>query len=136
MRVLADPAWRWRDRLDDLLAEWCAVTTPSTSACLYLLADPAIDGDPAQLEAFVLDAAARAGADLDGCADINVLMEPMRADRDRRLHATVDAFVPLHRGSAGHIRLAQRAGDALIEPGRNELAALLGAVAETAPVAG
>ena len=78
----------------------------------------------------------RAGADLDGCADINVLMEPMRADRDARLHAAVDAYVPLHRGSAGHIRLAQRAGNALIEPGRNELAALLGAVAETAPVAG
>ncbi len=92
-RVLATPAWRGGDRLAELLAAWAAHTDAGTSACLYLLADPAVDGGPEQFEARVLAAAAEAGADLDGCADIDMVMEPLardamrRARRRRRLRA-------------------------------------------------
>jgi hypothetical protein len=126
LRVLACPAWRTRDRLGALLAEWCASTTATTSACLYLLADPATDGDPAALEKRVLEAAAQAGADLEDCADINVLMEPVRPGRDERLHAAVDAYVPLSGGRAGHLRLAVSAGNAIIRLDEGALARLLG----------
>ena len=60
LRVLATPAWRGDDRLGELLAQWSAATTRSTSACLYLLADPATDGDPPEIEARVLGATAEA----------------------------------------------------------------------------
>ena len=50
MRVLATPAWRGADRLAELLQQWCAATTPATSACLYLLADPRVDGAQQELE--------------------------------------------------------------------------------------
>ncbi|HEX5146555.1 MAG TPA: glycosyltransferase, partial [Conexibacter sp.] len=69
LRVLASPAWRAEpggaiDRLPELLAQWCAATTPAASACLYLLADAAVDGAPEAIERRVLDACAAAGADL------------------------------------------------------------------------
>ncbi len=51
--VLATPAWRGDDDLPALLRAWMAA--PS-GACLYLLADPATDGEPAALEAHVLAA--------------------------------------------------------------------------------
>lgn len=121
-RVLATPAWRGRDRLAELLGEWVRATTRSTSACLYLLADPDVDGDPEDLEARVLDAAADAGVDIDGGADINVLMEPIRADRDLRLHATVDVYVPLHPACRGHERMAREAGGEVVELGTGRLA--------------
>ncbi len=125
VRVLATPAWRGGDRLDVLLRDWSACTAPQTSACLYLLADPGVDGGPAELEAHVVSAAAAAGADIDRCADINVLMEPAGADRDERLHAATDAYVPLHRACAGHVRVAQAAGNAVLEAGAGQLERLL-----------
>ena len=125
LRVLATPAWRRRDRLGELLHEWSLATGPETSACLYLLADPAVDGDPPALEAAVLDAAGAIRMDLERCADINVLIEPIRSGRDRSLHAAVDAYVPLHRGCDGHLRLARDAGNAVLEPGSGELARLI-----------
>ncbi|HEY5430163.1 MAG TPA: glycosyltransferase, partial [Solirubrobacteraceae bacterium] len=109
VRLLATPAWRGHDRLSELLREWCDATTAATSACLYLLADPTIAGSPEELEAFVVAAAERSGADLEGCADINVLMEPAQAGRDERLHASVDAYAPLHPACSGHLRLAAQA---------------------------
>jgi glycosyltransferase involved in cell wall biosynthesis len=127
LRVLATPAWRGADDLASLLDEWCDATTRSSRACLYLLADPAAAGEPEQIERFVLEAAARSGADLEACADINVLLEPMRADRDARLHASVDAYVPLHQACAGHIRLARGANSAVVSVGSGELATLLAA---------
>ena len=123
LRVLATPAWQGTDRLGELLRAWSDVTEPSTSACLYLLADPQVAGTPAQLEAFVVGAAAAAGADLECCGDINVLMEPMRAGLDRSVHAAVDAFVPLHGGCVGHERLALEAGNVVV--GVDGLAGLL-----------
>jgi hypothetical protein len=128
VRVLATPAWRGSDRLAELLGEWCETTTRATSACLYLLADPAVAGTPEQIEQFVVRAAGAAGADLESCADINVLMEPMRADRDERLHRSVDAYVVLHSACAGHARLAHGAGRAVLEPGSGSLAHLLARV--------
>lgn len=121
VRVLATPAWGADDRLGELLAEWVASTTPTTSACLYLLADPAVDGAPEDLEARVLSAAATAGVDIDAGGDINVLMEPARADRDVRLHGAVDAYVPLHAACSGHRRLAREGGLLIIEPGAGHL---------------
>jgi glycosyltransferase involved in cell wall biosynthesis len=125
-RVLATPAWRGSDRLGELLLAWASVTTRATRACLYLLADPKVDGDPAALESRVLAAAARTGADIEGCADINVLMEPFRAELDPSLHAAVDAYVPLHRACAGHERLARASGNAVLDPDTEALRRLLG----------
>jgi glycosyltransferase involved in cell wall biosynthesis len=127
LRVLATPAWRATDRLGELLSEWVAATTRDTSACLYLLADPGVDGEPEELEAHILSAAARAGVDIDGGADINVLMEPAVAERDLRLHAAVDAYVPLHDAGAGHERLAREAGSTVLHPGSGQLTARLAA---------
>ncbi len=125
VRVLATPAWRTEDRLAELLAEWASATTPQTSACLYLLADPAADGEPPELEARVLAAVAAAGVDLDAAADINVLMQPSLPDRDTRLHAAIDVYVPLHPGCGGHQRLAGEAGAAVSGLGDGSLARLL-----------
>jgi hypothetical protein len=117
LRVLAVPAWQGTDQLAELLAAWGAHTTRETSACLYLLADPALAGDPEATEGHVVEAATRAGLDLDACADIDVLMEPLQAERDARLHLAMTAFVPLHAASAGHTRLARQAGCAIVPPG-------------------
>ena len=125
VRALATPAWRADDRLGDLLAEWVTATTRDTSACLYLLADPRVDGAAQELEARILSAAAEAGIDIDGGADINVLMEPALAERDVRLHAAVDVYVPLHQACSGHARLAREAGNAVLELGSGELTARL-----------
>ena len=116
VRLLATPAWRGQDRLPQLLAAWSQLTERSTSACLYLLADPAIDGPPEQLEQRVLSAAAAAGADLESCADIDVVMEPARPGRDASLHAATDVYLPLHAGCAGHERIARRSGSAIVAP--------------------
>jgi glycosyltransferase involved in cell wall biosynthesis len=118
LKVLATPAWRSSsatpDRLPELLAQWCANTTAATSACLYLLADTAVDGTPEQLESRVLEAAARGGADLDGAGDINLMMEPFTRERDAALHAAMDVYVPLHAGCAGHERLAHASGSSVV----------------------
>ena len=106
--VLATPAWRGEDDLPALLAAWA--DAPS-GACLYLLADPLTDGEPAELEGRVL--AAAQGIDLDACADIAILREHATPGRDAALHAAADAYVPLHRACAGHIRQAR---GAVIEP--------------------
>jgi hypothetical protein len=126
LRILATPAWRGEDELGGLLARWGELTDAATSACLYLLADPSVDGEPAELEARVLAAAAASGADIESCGDINVLMEPAVPERDRRLHAAMDAYVPLHGACAGHERMALAAGNAIVAPRRDPLAVALG----------
>jgi hypothetical protein len=126
IRLLATPAWRGEDRLGELLRDWSELTFPGASACLYLLADPGRDGTPEELEQRVLAAAASAGAAIDAGADINVLMEPMRAGLIERLHAAVGAYAPLHDACAGHIRLARAAGSRLAPPGSGELRNLIG----------
>ena len=66
-------------------------------ACLHLLADSRTDGTIDELADRVMAAAAAAGVDLDGVADIDLLVRPLAAgDDDRLLHAAVDAYVPLH----------------------------------------
>lgn len=125
LRVLATPTWRDQDRLSDLLVEWAGASTEESDACLYLLADPALTGNAGELEAHVLSAAERASVDLERCADVDILLEPFRADRDRLLHAAMDVYVPLHGGCAGHARLARLAGSLVIDPGSGELARLL-----------
>jgi hypothetical protein len=124
LRVLATPAWRGQDRLYELLAAW-SQTTPRTDACLYLLADPATAGESDQIEAHVIAAAERAGVDLDGCADIEILIEPFRDDRDELLHRAMDLYVPLHPGCAGHLRLARVEGNEILSLERGRLAELL-----------
>jgi glycosyltransferase involved in cell wall biosynthesis len=134
LRVLATPAWRGDDRLGELLAEWVGSTTSATPACLYLLADPSVDGSPEDLEARVLSAAASVGVDIEAGGDINVLMEPPRADRDVRLHAAVDAYVPLHPACAGHQRLAHEAGNALLALGGGQLGQAVTTATAAVPV--
>jgi glycosyltransferase involved in cell wall biosynthesis/GT2 family glycosyltransferase len=114
--VLATPAWRAADDLPELLRAW---TRAPDGACLYLLADPAVDGTPAELEGRVM--AAAADIDLDACADIAILREHAVPGRDAALHAAADLYVPLHAACAGHLRLA---GD-VVAPA--ELAAWLNA---------
>ena len=125
VRVLATPAWRGEDRLAELLRDWAIGTTPASSACLYLLADPAVDGEPAELEARVLAAAAAGSADVSDSADINVLMEPASAERDVRLHAAMDAYVPLHAACDGHARLARSVGNPILTAGTPALRRLI-----------
>ena len=125
-RVLATPAWRGSDGLDALLCAWSASTTPRTSACLYLLADQLSVGTADELESHVLNAARVAGTDLESCADINVLVQPFTGDRDMRLHQSVNAYVPLHSGCAGHQRLAALAGIPVLRDAASELPSFLG----------
>jgi glycosyltransferase involved in cell wall biosynthesis len=125
VRVLATPAWAGSDRLSELLADWSRHTTAPDSACLYLLADPAVAGEPEHVEALVMGAAERGGVDLESCADINVLITPLQADRDERLHMAMTAYVPLHAACAGHVRLARAAGNSVAEPGSPELSRML-----------
>jgi glycosyltransferase involved in cell wall biosynthesis/GT2 family glycosyltransferase len=106
--VLATPAWRAADDLPALLRAW---EQAPAGACLYLLADPATDGTPAELEARVMSAAA--GIDLDACADITILREHAVPGRDAALHAAADLYVPLHAACAGHVRMA---GDGVVAP--------------------
>ncbi len=134
LRVLATPAWRGADRLAVLLAQWCTATAPATSACLYLLADPAVDGEPAVIEQRVLAACAASGADLDAAADVTVLLEPTTAERDARLHAATHAYVPLHRACAGHERIARATGSAVLPLDGHALADLLTQLASAAPI--
>lgn len=126
LRMLATPAWRGADRLAMLLAQWCAATTPATSACLYLLADPAVDGAPEAIEQRVLAACEASGADLDAAADVTVLLEPATAERDARLHAAMHAYVPLHPACAGHERLARATGSRVLPLDGHALADALG----------
>lgn len=130
LRVLATPAWRavGTDRLPELLAQWCAATTPATSACLYLLADPAVDGAPEAIEQRVLAACAASDADLDAAADVTVLLEPATAERDARLHAATGGYVPLHRACAGHERIARATGSAILPLDGHALAEALASV--------
>jgi hypothetical protein len=99
--VLATPAWNGEDDLAALLRAW---RHAPAGACLYLLADPQTDGEPAALEAHVT--AAAAGIDLDACPDIAILREYAVPGRDEALHAAAELYVPLHAGCAGHVRLA------------------------------
>jgi glycosyltransferase involved in cell wall biosynthesis len=125
LQVLATPAWKGADRLGELLREWCSPVIRASGATLVLIADPQVDGLDTELEAHVLAAAAAAGVDLDEAGDINIVMEPSSAERDARLHAAVDAYVVLHAGAPGHLRLAREAGRPVVEPGDGQLAALL-----------
>ncbi|HEV7773587.1 MAG TPA: glycosyltransferase [Conexibacter sp.] len=135
LHVLATPAWRGADRLAMLLARWCAATTAATSACLYLLADPAVDGTPAAIEQRVLAACQASGADLDAAADVTVLLEPATAERDARLHAAMDAYVPLHPACVGHERLARGTGSTVVPLDGHALAEAVARHAGDAPPA-
>ncbi len=121
LRLLATPAWRGGDRLDELLRAWGVATTQATSACLYLLADPHVDGSQEELHARVL----AAGVDLEGAADINVLMEPIDGDGDFGLHMGVDAFVVLHDACEGHARMARAAGSRIVRLAEGEIERLI-----------
>ena len=72
-------------------------------------------------------AAEAARVDLDDVADIDLLVRPLAAgDDDRLLHAAVDAYVPLHDASAGHVRHARAAGGTVVALG--DLAAFMARV--------
>jgi glycosyltransferase involved in cell wall biosynthesis len=126
-RVLATPAWRGADELGALLASWAAAVAPGDDACLYLLADPRLEGDPARLESHVVDAAARAGVDLERSGDVTVLVQPLHGDDAVRLHRAFDAYVALHDACDGHSRLAAAAGSARLPAQGDELGTWLAA---------
>src|SRR5262249_36523967 len=100
--VLATPAWRADDELPALLQAWA---TAPAGACLYLLADPATDGTPQELEARVMVAAE--GLDLDACADIAILREHAAPGRAAALHAPAAPSAPPHPACAGPVRKAR-----------------------------
>lgn len=126
VRLLATPAWRGEDRLSELLEQWRGATEPDTSACLYLLADPRVDGTQEELFARVL----AAGVELDEAADVTVLMESIDGEADRRLHAGVDAYIPLHDACHGHTLMAVAASSRVLSLDDGSLARFL---AETSP---
>jgi hypothetical protein len=130
-RVLASPAWRGEDRLGELLAQWTRLTSPDDGACLYLLADPRVDGQPAELERRVLET----GVALEGAGDVTVLIEPLAEGRHQRLHASVDAYVPLHRACEGHLRMARAAGTAVLALEDEALARFLAGARTALPTA-
>jgi hypothetical protein len=116
LRLLAAPAWRGEDRLEDLLSAWEAAVPASASACLYLLADPEVDGSTDEIFEKVTAAAERGGVDLENVADITVLVPPLGPAGDHLLHARMDGFVSLHAGAQGHERAALAAGSPVLEP--------------------
>jgi hypothetical protein len=117
LRVFAAPAWRSEDdRIGELLAAWSQGVRAGTSACLYLVADTAVDGTEEQLIEQAMAAAGRAGADLEGAADVTVLVTG--ASDDPRLHEAMDAHVRLHPGNPGHAR----SGLPVLEPDAESLA--------------
>jgi glycosyltransferase involved in cell wall biosynthesis len=120
-RLLAVPAYRGTDRLADLLGAWAAAAPSGTPGTLVLVADPARDGKPEEIEGHIVAAAAAAGVDLDDCADVEVRFLHATAGRDAALHAATDGFVPLHGASAGHARRAR----AVIQPEAAAIAAFL-----------
>ncbi len=121
VRVLATPAWRGEDRLGELLSEWARASTPASSACLYLLADPRVDGGEEDLERRVL----ACGVELSRAADVTVLLAAVDGEDAARVHRGVDAYVPLHGACAGHERMARAAGSAVLELGGAQLQRLL-----------
>ena len=110
LRSWPTPAWRAdADRLGELLADLVRRDRhASTSACLYLLADPTVAGSRGARGP--RRRGRRRPAPTSMPRGINVLMEPHAADRDRSLHAAIDAYVPVHDGCARHVRLAREAG--------------------------
>jgi glycosyltransferase involved in cell wall biosynthesis len=128
LRVFAAPAWRSEDdRIGELLAAWARGVPAGTSACLYLVADSAVDGSEEELVEQAMAAAGRAGADLDSAADVTVLV--VGAVDDPRLHEAMDAYVDLHPGNPGHAR----AGLPALEPSAESLRAWVAQAAAAAP---
>jgi glycosyltransferase involved in cell wall biosynthesis len=115
-RLLAVPAYRGSDELAALLGAWAEAAPSGTPGTLVLVAEPARDGTPEQIEAHIVTAAATAGIDLDHCADIEVRFLHATPGRDAALHAATDAFIPLHPASTGHTRLALTAGNTILTP--------------------
>jgi hypothetical protein len=124
-RILATPAFRGADRLADLLAAWAQAAPAGTPGTLVLVADPAVDGDAAAVEAHIIAAAAAGGVDLEACADIEVRFLAGVPGRDAALHAGTDAYVVLHGACAGHARRARAAGHPVLEPEADALRGLL-----------
>jgi glycosyltransferase involved in cell wall biosynthesis len=128
-RLLAVPAYRGRDELAALLGAWAAAAPAGTPGTLILVADPARDGTPEQVEAHIVAAATTVGIELDRCADIEVRFLYATPGRDAALHAATDGFVALHGASAGHTRLAHAAGNAILTPDAESLRTFLAAPA-------
>jgi len=126
--LLATPAWLGEDRLGDLLAAWTHSTAPGEPACLYLLADPRVHGDQAACTDRVLLAAAQTGADIEAGADITILLPPLRDDTAARIHRAATGYAPLHAACEGHLRLADAAGNPVVEPETDAVRAWLASV--------
>ena len=114
-RLLATPAWLGDDRLGELLCAWAEATNPGDDACLYLLADPRVDGDEAACTERVLAAATAAGADLDRGADITIVLQALRADTAERIHRAATGYAAVHAACGGHERFARLAGNPVVE---------------------
>jgi hypothetical protein len=132
VRLLATPAWLGDDRLADLLRAWETAVPKGSSACLYLAADPDVDGDTDAILERVTAAAERGGVDLENVADITVLVPPLGPQGDHLLHERMDGYVPLHPGADGHIRAARAAGKPVLEPTAEALSTWFGAISPEA----
>ncbi len=87
--------------------------------------DLLVAGDPQDCLRLTAAAAERAGVDLDGAADVTLLVSPVPADRDSDLHAAMDAYISLHAGADGHARTAAALGNSVVAPEASELTAAL-----------
>ena len=123
--MLAAPAWRGEDRLAALLSDWQATTPPRRARACTCSPTRASTAVPAELEARVLRPPPT-GLELEDCADINVLMEPLTPERDSRLFAAMSAYVALHDGCDGHERMARAAGNVVLRAGADTLRTVLG----------
>jgi hypothetical protein len=74
----------------------------------------------------VMDAAAAAGADLDAGADITIVVQPFEPGVEASVHAATSGFVRLHGADASGARLADEAGNAVVELSTAAIAAWLG----------
>ena len=113
VRVLATPAWRGEDRLGELLREWSAATVRGPApASTCSLTRARTGGRGARGPSARRRGGARRGHRRR--ADINVVMEPSRANATRapRGDGRIRAAA---RCRAGHERLARDAGNVIVE---------------------
>ena len=118
LNLLATPAWGGEDRLAELLAAYAAAFGPDDDVALYLLADPDLDGDAERWEAPRARRPSTPPASTWRRSPTSRSSTTPAPPSSARVHAAVDAYVPLHAGCGGHVaaRPGGRRGRARARP--------------------